>query len=361
LEQDGIIYTDKGEGIVLPPGDKRVFSSRNYKHFVVHNRYRNPDPEVFAWYKWYDSLTPVELGNLSLSKKDRKMLNTPLYLNQFIFMNYLGKEIWIKDVIHKWLFVSNDGKKVVAIPEGGSFSTASFYEENGNVVGKPTFVAGRRGAVDLSLDGQLFVVASGLSSKTGKSTIIAFDNNGNELWRKMLRGKSPFGKSLTISSNRENIAICLEEGWSSAWTYVLNKKGDLIYTADFLKHRRYLSPVRSFSKDGKYLALLDRDQVGLVDLKESKTLWRYNNPNGSYHNKWVDVSHSGDVVAFIYYLYENKKSYVEFSLINKDGIIVHKQRVDESAYYTPKIFFSPQGNYLLAHTRLNTAFYKINN
>lgn len=352
--QDNILYTDDGRVIELPKGFKGsrgIMPSRNFKYFILDVRYYNP--EVKEEYEWWHSLPLKDQANPNFPGEKLAFLKKPEFLNKFIFMDFTGREIWTKDDMPGRSYISNDGKTVVAIPDGSYFSSASFYDEQGNLLKKAKFPYGRQLTADLSGDGKLFTVAAGLEPKSENTTIIAFDNKGNELWKRELKGKPLFDRSLTMSENGKHIAVCLKGIWPSSWTYVLNEKGDLDFTADFFSY------VRSFSGDGNYLALLERKYIDYIDLKEKETLWRYKGTIENNLHLWLDVSLLGDFVALVTFLGEESDNLIEFTLLNKSGKVFHHERVDQSAYYMPQITFSPQGNYIVVNTSMSTLYYRI--
>lgn len=337
-----VLITDDGKVIQLPKDIKKVTTSRNLKYMLFHIREENP--EVKERYDWYKSLPALE--QIEVSKQKPEFLRKPRYFFEFLYMDNTGRNLWTRKDMPGRAYISDDGKTVVAIHDGEFFSSASFYDEHGDLIRKAKFAYGRSWCADLSASGEFFSVISGLNTEFENSTVITFDSKGNELWTKELKGKPSWGMLLAISDNGDRIAVCLSA--ASARTHVLDREGNVVYTADFLSY------IRSFSGDGNYLALLEKNYVDFIDVMKKKRLWRFYGESKENYYKWLDVSALGEIIAIIKFLpikeekerEREKERDIVLTLLKKTGEPIWQGKVGKIGFHTPRVSLSPNGKYI---------------
>jgi hypothetical protein len=176
------------------------------------------------------------------------------------------------------------------------------------------------GEFSFTKDGKYFVTtAMSGGSVWDNSYLLLYDENGNEIWRKILKNAVDyFYDSITISPMGRYISVIFRIATKEKFEDYLelfDNKGNLLWKKQVIPGEYYLK----FSKNEKYIVANNtNNNLYLFDVKSGELLWEYQDSAlRTWSKNPCDITNKGDVLVETYY--PGKKKII---LFNKSGQVL---------------------------------------
>ena len=349
--KERILYTNDGRTIDLPRdiGILRwgIVSSKNFRYFMLwpwrswasegksymesKARLKPPDPQYLYW-----GAEKVEQARRGLEEYERLEKES-----DFILMDSDGNKLWRQHNMPERIYISDDGRTVVATHKGHFFGSACFYDIKGELVRKVKFPYGRGGNADLSANGEVFVVIAGLASEDGHSTVIAYGPKGDKLWETRLLGKPNVGgtaRRVFVSTTGKFVAVSF---YSVRKTYLFDRKGDLVRTFDIV------ATWAGFSAEDDYVVLVGRGKVVFAETKQGRVVWSTEGKS----TERVSIDPNGEFVLLLGRSGSSEDpGECQLEAINQKGQVSGREIIQGTSGYWPECHISEEGSYILVDT-----------
>lgn len=315
--------------------------------------YRKSDQWQTKWIKATESLEKIRLrdsleywvrisDSLNGCIQEVTIRNKKEY-RRFIFMKVeTGKIVWEREDMPGWQYIADDGKLVIATGAGTFCNSAWYINEKGQVFKKVEFPSGFGRSGGMTSDGSRFYYLS------HGVIISAFNKMGELIWQRNIGGKLFTSGLLEMANNGYCIATVFLEGTTQCKTYLLDRDGKLVSIFD------YASYSESFSRDGKFLVMMNRGPEGTfieyVQVEEGRVLWHFDFSQLQLWCSRIALSYDGRLVSAT--ARTGDKSYIV--LFNNSGQCIETIQTGDKKATLP-IVFSPYGSVI--HSKIDNEYF----
>ena len=365
--RERVLYTNDGKAIKLPDDLQSISTSQNLKYMIVYaahtdyggltadevkklredwldaykrysqwqTRYEKAEENtrrafmdsMHYWLKISDSLNECIQEVTIRKKKEYK---------KFLFMETeSGKILWEREDMPGWHYIADDGRLVIATGAGTFCNSAWYINEKGEVFKKVEFPSGFGRSGAMTSNGSWFYYLS------HGAIVSAFNKMGEFIWRREIEGKLFTSGLLAISNNGYCVASVVIEGTARCKTYLLDRNGKIVSIFD------YASYSESFSKDGRFLVMMNRGERGTfieyVQVEEGRVLWHFDFSELKLWCSSVTLAPDGRFVAAT--ARAGNKTYIV--LFNNSGQCIQIIQTGNKRALLP-IMFSPHGTIILS-------------
>jgi hypothetical protein len=284
-----------------------------------------------------------------------------LKAEKFVLHSAFGKTLWqIENPKGSAFFIANNGKLVVGVSgfEGKKESELIFYNENGDSV----FSTKINFFQSLSFSpngGSVFV-------RSGTDGLLVFDQKGD------LKGKYETCQEFTTSFDGERVACVSDDKlnfYHQGKLVTQTRVGSVGKSAGSVGGENILARGMALSPDNRYVSLIDKKNLYLLDFETGEVLWQYSLDQPELSFISVDITRNAErIIAGVDFdkgrnvpvQERHTKGYVY--LFDKKGDLTWEKELSYKLWnvFVPKVKFSLDGSIFSVKTREKIGLFKLN-
>jgi WD40 repeat protein len=284
-----------------------------------------------------------------------------LKAEKFVLHSAFGKILWqIENPKSSAFFIANNGKLVGGVSsfEGKKESELAFYDENGDSVFS-TKINFFQGLLFSPNGGYVFV-------RSGTDGLLAFDQKGE------LKGDYKTCQEFTTSFDGERIACVSDDKLNFYHQKNLvseTRLGSAGKSAGPVGGENILARGMAFSPDNRYVSLIDKKNLYLLDFETGEVLWQYSLDQPELFFISVDLTRNAEMIIAGVDLDKGRnvpsqerhtKGYVY--LFDKKGDLTWEKELSYKLWnvFVPRVKFSLDGSIFSVKTREKIYLFELN-
>ena len=284
-----------------------------------------------------------------------------LKAEKFVFHSAFGKTLWqIENPKGSAFFIANNGKLVGGVSsfEGKKEAELVFYNGNGDSIfsTKINFFQG----LSFSPNGRSVFVRSGTDG------LLVLDQKGN------LKGDYKTCQEFTTSFDGERIACVSDDKlnfYHQGKLVTQTRVGSAGKSAGSVGGENILARGMAFSPDNRYVSLIDKKNLYLLDFETGEVLWQYSLDQPELSFISVDMTENAEMIIVgvdfdkgrnVPSQERHTKGYIY--LFDKKGDLTWEKELSYKLWniFAPKVKFSLEGSIFSVKTREKIYLFKLN-
>jgi len=290
-----------------------------------------------------------------------KVASGILKAEKFVLHSAFGKTLWqIENPKGSAFFIANNGKLVGGVSsfEGKKEAELVFYNGNGDSIfsTKINFFQG----LSFSPNGRSVFVRSGTDG------LLVLDQKGN------LKGDYKTCQEFTTSFDGERIACVSDDKlnfYHQGKLVTQTRVGSAGKSAGSVGGENILARGMAFSPDNRYVSLIDKKNLYLLDFETGEVLWQYSLDQPELSFISVDMTENAEMIIVgvdfdkgrnVPSQERHTKGYIY--LFDKKGDLTWEKELSYKLWniFAPKVKFSLEGSIFSVKTREKIYLFKLN-
>lgn len=284
-----------------------------------------------------------------------------LKAEKFVLYSAFGKTLWqIENPKSSAFFIANNGKLVVGVSsfEGKKEAELAFYDENGDSVFS-TKINFFQGLLFSPNGGSVFV-------RSGTDGLLVLDQKGNlkENYNTCQEFTTSFDGERLVCVSDDKLNFYHQENLVSE-----TRLGSAEKSAGSVGGENILARGMAFSPDNRYVSLIDKKNLYLLDFETGKVLWQYSLDQPELFFISVDLTRNAErIIAGVDFdkgrnvpvQERHTKGYVY--LFDKKGDLTWEKELSYKLWnvFVPRVKFSLDGSIFSVKTREKIYLFELN-